>query len=53
MKIKRKHPRRKLMQPLKVPYTQRLDSLQNSEENLSLKSREMRSSLDGWFALKP
>jgi hypothetical protein len=38
---------------MKLPYTRRSDSLQNGVENLSLKSKEMRSSPDGWFALKP
>jgi hypothetical protein len=29
------------------------DSVQNSEENLCLWSKEMRSSPEGWFAQKP
>jgi hypothetical protein len=44
---------RKLMQLWMLPYTRRSNFLQNSEENISLKSREMRSTPDRWVALKP
>jgi hypothetical protein len=36
-----------------LSYTQRSDFLQNGDENLHLWSREIRSSLDGWFARNP
>jgi hypothetical protein len=39
--------RRKLMQPWMLPYNQKLDALQNHEENLAYRAGEMERSPDG------